>query len=506
MLRKLKEVIHNIDFEVVLGDIDLELLIYNIQSNSKKIVLNSIFVALDGHKVRGINYLDEAITNGAKICFIPYDCPTSYYENYKDIAILKSNNLQYVLSKLLSNFYGDKIPKHIITLSGTNGKSSVCLFMSQLLSSLKISNMVIGTLGVFINNFKEDSINTHNQLNGNLTTPSAETLWEHLHYAYCHNIEYILMESSSHGISQHRVSNINFDCIGFSNLSQDHLDYHKNMVNYFNSKAYLFLNNNKSLSLINVDDEWGEKLFLLCKQNNLITKSYGYTGEDIKLSNIEVNTDFQCVSIKINNHLYNFKLNLLGEFQVYNVLCAIGLLYYSGINLENLLNCVKDLVEIEGRLNLVKHPSGAKIFIDFAHTPNALQEVLKVLKKDNPFKLKVLFGCGGNRDTTKRSIMGAIASEYCDEIYVSDDNPRYEDPKEIRKQIIDGILSTNKNQIYMEIGDRRDAIELALKNLQANEILLIAGKGHEEGQQIKDEYIEFNDKKIVKQIIERLKC
>lgn len=463
-----------------------------ITSNSKDASSNSIFVAIVGNAKNGLDFIDSAISNGAIVCVVDTLLDRiDIIKNYPNILFLQVNNSRLALASMLANYYGEKLPHNLLTITGTNGKSSIAMLTSQFLTLLNKKNMAIGTLGIFHNGKKVAEC---------LTTPTPELLNISLHNAYLDNIDYAIMESSSHGIHQSRIAGLSFKAIGWTNLTQDHLDYHKNMEEYYLSKQKLFLDNPKSVAIINVDDNYGKRLSNECINANIKVIEYGKNVDDkgcnCKIQDILKHNNYQEVKILFNNISHTFKINLMGEFQVYNVLCSMLLLLNCGIDFIDILSVSENLVEIEGRLNLVMAKNNSKIFIDFAHTPNALEEVLKVLKKDSPKQLKVLFGCGGNRDNLKRPIMGAIATEYADKIYVSDDNPRFEDPKLIRSQIIEGIQ--NKNYVnFVEIDNREIAIKQAIEELGSEEILLIAGKGHESYQIIGDVANHFNDKEMV---------
>jgi UDP-N-acetylmuramoyl-L-alanyl-D-glutamate--2,6-diaminopimelate ligase len=493
-MKKLVEILEGID--VVNSNYNKDEYLHKqinlITSNSKDASANSIFVAIVGNAKNGLDFLDSAINNGAIVCVIDTLLnELNVIKNYPNVVFLQVDNARLALAKMLANYYGEQLPKNLLTITGTNGKSSIAMLTSQFLTLLNKKNMAIGTLGIFHNGTKIAEC---------LTTPTPELLNISLHNAYLDNIDYAIMESSSHGIHQSRIAGLSFKAIGWTNLTQDHLDYHKNMEEYYLSKQKLFLDNPKSVAVINVDDSYGKRLANECNNANIKVIAYGknvdYGAFNCKIEEIVKHNNYQEVKILFNNLSYVFKINLMGEFQVYNVLCTMLLLVNCGISLLDILNVSENLVEIEGRLNLVMAKNNAKIFIDFAHTPNALEEVLKVLKKDNPKKLKVLFGCGGNRDSAKRSIMGGIATEYADKIYVSDDNPRFEDPKFIRSQIIEGIKNKNYTN-FVEIDNREVAIKQALKELEPEEILLIAGKGHESYQIIGDVANHFNDKEMV---------
>jgi UDP-N-acetylmuramyl-tripeptide synthetase len=466
--------------------------ITKITSNSKNIIKNSVFVAIKGTKNHGLDFLEDAVNNGACICVIEFGDLEKYKIDIKKYAInfLEVKDTKEFLAKSLLEFYGGEkvLPKNIITVTGTNGKSSTAFFAAQMLQQMNINNMVIGTMGIFING---------NKITDSLTTPSSEDLIKYLVDGKKQGIEYVIMESSSHGLDQKRTDGIKFKGAGFTNLTQDHLDYHETMENYYQAKKRLFTELNLGYSVINVDDEYGKRL----KQelpSNFYVIDYGFNARWLKINSLQSDlaNNRQLLDLWYIDKSYPIVVNLLGEFQVYNILCAVGLLLSCNLNFMEIIKAIPKLKEIQGRLNFIKECKKGSIFIDFAHSPNALEEVLKILKKQTPKKLKVLFGCGGNRDKTKRPIMGNIANNLADVVYITDDNPRFEEPEDIRAEILAGIPK-NSTKILKNIANRKEAIFQAIQELDEGEILLIAGKGHENGQIIKDKVLEFNDKQVV---------
>ena len=249
-------------------------------------------------------------------------------------------------------------------------------------------------------------------------------------------------------------------------------------------------------SLINVDDKYGEQLFALLKSKGLTVYDYGFKADFLKIIKIEKHGTSQTLIVEYNHKTYPIIINFIAEFQAYNILCALGLLIHCGIAIEEIISIIPEVQPLTGRLNLIKSKVG-KIFIDFAHTPNALQSVLEALKKENHKKLKVLFGCGGNRDPLKRPVMGAIATKYADVIYITDDNSRFEDAGTIREEIVQGITSSNYKGEYFNIGNREIAVKQALSELKNDEILVLAGKGHENGQIVLDKVLPYNETEVV---------
>ncbi|OPZ78827.1 MAG: UDP-N-acetylmuramoyl-L-alanyl-D-glutamate--2,6-diaminopimelate ligase [Alphaproteobacteria bacterium ADurb.Bin438] len=303
---------------------------------------------------------------------------------------------------------------------------------------------------------------------------------------------HLALEVSSHAIDLHRTSSLRFDKVGFTNLSPDHLDYHKSMEDYLNTKLKLF--NNDLPAVVNADIPEFEKIKAISRGRVL---SYGKNGEDLKILSRIAKETGQEIEALIFGKKYQLNLNVIGDFQAMNLLLAIGL---ASINNRNVLENLEDIVPLlkapDGRIDFVASlKNGASVYVDYAHTPDALEKLLKALKPHASNKLAVVFGCGGDRDKTKRPIMGKISNDLADVAYVTDDNPRTEDASEIRKEIMETATKAT------EIGNRKDAIEMAIANLEAGDILVIAGKGHETGQTIGKVVHDFNDKKIALEYI-----
>ncbi|MFL1781357.1 UDP-N-acetylmuramoyl-L-alanyl-D-glutamate--2,6-diaminopimelate ligase [Candidatus Hepatincolaceae symbiont of Richtersius coronifer] len=500
------------------GDLNINLinnplgnhLFQGLKIHSSSIQTGDIFIAIIGNNRNGLDFIKEALSLGAILCVIPQGSKEQVIEkiieqdelqNFSKDTLLISlievkdtrDFVAYCSFNITDQFNYTPLPKNIITVTGTNGKSSVSFFVGQYLTLLKIPNIVMGTLGIFENNKK---------ITSSLTTPDATTIAQYLRKAYKNGIDFVIIESSSHGIEQKRIEGLNFVAAGFTNLTPDHLDYHQNMDNYYQAKKRLFSELVKTYAIINIDDFYGKKLNKECKDQNLKILTYGKQLSILQIIKIEQlfnetkSAPYQLIHLKYQNKIYKIELNLSGDFQVYNIVCALGLLLACGFSLNNLANLTKHILEIQGRLNLIKQDFiKAKIFVDFAHTPNALEQVLLTLKKENHKKLRVVFGCGGDRDRLKRPQMGEIAYELADAIYITDDNPRTENPETIRNEIIQGITlhSSLKPKPLYNIANRAEAILKAVADLQVGDILLIAGKGHENTQIIGDQSVSFSD-------------
>ena len=432
--------------------------------DSRKIKKGFIFFALTGSKLEGTKFINHAIKKGASVII----CNSGARLKLTRYPILKVKNVQKALAQACCKFYKDK-PRNVIAVTGTNGKSSVANFFLQIFNLNKIPAASIGTLGTMQKNKIK-----RNQL----TTPDIVSLHKELYNLKRQGVNNVIVEASSHGLQQGRLDGINYKAGIFTNFSQDHLDYHKSLNNYFNSKMILFS-------------------ILLKKNNYLITDSN--LKEFSKIKNICKNKKKLIDINKKKYKIYNFdeKFRLLGDFQFKNLMMSIIASNICGISLKKISSIIKNIRHVDGRLELIKTlPNKAKIYVDYAHTPDALACALKTLKENYNSKLSIVFGCGGNRDRSKRKKMAIIAKKYCDQIYVTDDNPRYENPKKIREEIIRYL---DKKKSY-NIGDRRKAIEKAISNSNFNELILIAGKGHEDHQDYGKKRFNFSDKITVKKI------
>ena len=442
-----------------------------------------IFVAIKGSLQDGHDYVAKAISNGAKIII---------YQN----EIIKQNDVTYIqvddprktLSEIVAEFYPSQ-PKYIMGITGTSGKSSIVHFVREILKILNKKSVSIGTLGV-IGDY---------QVKSNLTTPATIELHQIMQEIAKQGIEYVAVECSSHGIDQHRLDGLNFTSCGFTNFSRDHLDYHADMDEYFAAKLKLFSIMKSGYAVLNYDIEEFKKLYQECNKNGHKVISYGKNeNADIEIYSINKTGLYQNVSWNIDGKRYVTNLSLVGEFQVYNIACAIGFLMASGIDLELVMNDLSNVQPVPGRMELVEIVKDAGIFVDYAHKPEALKQAVCNLRESTNSKLWVIFGCGGERDQGKRSIMGGIACEYADYVIITDDNPRNEDPASIRKDIL-----KNCNNKSIEIFPREDAISYALSKLSSGDTLLIAGKGHENYQIIGKDIFEFSDKEKVKELAKK---
>ena len=479
----LKKIIKNIPIGIQ------KINIKGLSLDSRQIKNNYLFFAIKGSKYNGENYIINAIKKGAKAVV----CDTNCKIKNKKIPIVKVKNIKKIISEACTSFYKLK-PKNIIAVTGTNGKSSVADFYHQILIAQKIPVASLGTLGIKINN---------KVIKTNLTTLDIISLHRELARIKILGIDNVILEASSHGLEQGRLNGLNFKTAIFTNLSQDHLDYHKNMKTYLNAKLILFSKLLEKKKNIITDNEIPEflKLKKIVKKNNLNLTTIGKKNSTIQFKLVKPNNNFQNILFRYKKKNYKINVPLIGVFQIKNLFMSILAAILSGLDMKKILKFAKSIKEVSGRLQLIKTTRNqTKIFIDYAHTPDALETALKTLKDHYKIKPDVVFGCGGDRDKKKRSKMANICEKNAENIYITDDNPRNENPKLIRQMI---MLGFSKKVTINEVPSRTKAIEIAVKNSKPNSIILIAGKGHETTQTYGNKIINISDKEIVKNINEK---
>ena len=448
----------------------------NFSINSKKVNKNDIFFAIEGSKQSGSLYSSEALSKGA------YKVITSKNIRNKNYLIVK--NVKKFLVEACSVKYKEK-PKNIIAVTGTNGKSSVANFYFQILKNLKINSAAIGTLGIFYKNKVKRT---------NLTTPDIITIHKELNFFKKKKIDNVCLEASSHGLHQNRLDGINFTAGIFTNFTQDHLDYHKNLKNYLRAKLYLFSSLLKKNSFAIVDTDIPEFHIInkICKKRKINILSFGSRGNTIKLISHYYFGKKQIIKINFLNKIYNIKVDLIGDFQIKNLFASMLASYLSVKNSDKIVKTLSKIKSADGRMQSVGTKGMSAVVVDYAHTPDALKKSLQTLAKQFNKKVDVVFGCGGDRDKGKRYKMGEIADQFASKIYLTNDNPRSENPTSIIKQIKKGC---SRSKIIL---DRKIAIKTAINNLNADSILLIAGKGHENYQIINNQKKYFSDQKVSK--------
>ncbi len=471
---RLSEILKNTGVCVKEQFADIE--ICDICYDSRKVKPGSLFVAIKGFKSDGHRYIDKAIELGA--AFVAGEDDTNV-ENY-----VKVESSRRFLAQASAAFFANPAEKmKIIGITGTNGKTTTSYLIKQILELKGYKCGLIGTNQILIGTEAVDS---------ERTTPESRELHELFHKMYEKGTEYVVMEVSSHSIELDRVYGIKFEVGIFTNLTQDHLDFHKTMDNYAKAKSKLFEMSEKSV--INADDPYAD--IMKAKAKNAVTygieKKADFTAENIKLRERGIAFDFTC---KAFTRLY--RLGIPGRFSVYNALAASCGALMLGIGAEDIEKGLVIARGVKGRLEVVPTLTDYTVIIDYAHTPDGLENVINAVRGFAKGRVITLFGCGGDRDNTKRPIMGKIAEELSDFVFVTSDNPRGENPCDIIKEIESGMKKDN----HTSIESRREAICAALDFAKAGDVVVLAGKGHETYQIFKNETLHFDEREVVKEYL-----
>lgn len=453
-----------------------------ITNDSRKVKPGFIYVAIKGEKFNGEDFIPQAIEAGATKVIT-----ANNYANPPDnIEILQVDNPRATYAHEAAKFYIGQ-PECTVAVTGTNGKTSTASMYRQISELLGKKAATIGTLGV------ETSIDLELEASEILTSPEPGVLHKTLQTMADKGVTHLAVEASSHGLDQHRVDGMQIRASAFTNLTPEHLDYHANMREYLAAKARLFAELTSETVVLNADVGEYDELAAIARNKGLRVMSYGSNGVDIRLLGRQGDT----LSLEVLGQKYDLEFHLVGDFQNYNVMAAIGLALAIGFEMSEIASITGKLVAAPGRLEYVGNFAGGKIYVDFSHTPDALEKALENLRSicGSAGKLHVVFGCGGERDVKKRPVMGEIAAKLADRVYVTDDNPRGEDPAAIRAEVMVGCPEA------ANIGDRAEAIKAAMAALAENDVLLITGKGHETYQIIGNEKQYFSDHEVVQRVI-----
>lgn len=470
---------------------DKDVDITGITSDSRQVKEGYLFAALPGTRADGAKFITDAVNHGARAVIAP---ESANLPDGANAVLLHTDNPRLALAHAAAKFYALQ-PDVIAAVTGTSGKTSTVSFVQQLWTLYGITQCAsMGTLGVRAPGVTRS---------GSLTTPDTVSLHAALADLAAAKISHLAMEASSHGLDQYRLHGVRVSAAGYTNLTRDHLDYHPDMDHYFAAKTKLFTEvlQRNGIAVLNADDEYYQKLSHLCLKNGHKIISYGEEGDDIRLLERTLCPGGQQVKLYVMGHEIDVLIPLVGRFQVMNALCALGLVLAGDGDAETVAPLLSQLRGVPGRLELVPgHPTGAAVYVDYAHKPAAVEAVLNTLRPHTDGRLFCVIGCGGNRDAGKRPIMGRIASGLSDVVVITDDNPRHEKPADIRAAMIEGAPDAK------EIGDRREAINWAISELREGDVLVIAGKGHEQGQIIGDTVQPFDDVAEAKQAIEDVKA
>lgn len=490
---RLSNLIRNLDIIDINGGLNIE--ITNIHYDSREIKDKGLFICINGFNSNGHNYIKSAIKNGAKAFLIEEDINLNEI-NKKDFTFIKVNNTRKSMAIISDTFYNSPSSKlNIIGITGTNGKTTTSYLLKDVLDKIQKCGL-IGTINI------DDGVNNIESKN---TTPESLDLQRIFNNMLSNNCKYCSMEVSSHSLELDRVEQCEFSIGVFTNLTKEHLDFHNGLIEYRNAKQKLFFKTNTA-NLINIDDEHGNIIFDNIKKLNVPAYTYCINEDNINLKE----ADFVASDIKLYSSGVSYKLktptytediyiNIPGRFSVYNTLAVIGTCYILGIDINIVKEALKNTRGIRGRFETIKNNKNINVIIDYAHTPDALENVLSTVKEFTDGKIITVFGCGGDRDKIKRPIMGAISQNNSDITIITSDNPRHENLNLIIYDILSGIDKNKEN--YKVIENRKDAISKAIEMATEKDVVIIAGKGHEKYQIIGDIKHYFDDYEVALEFI-----
>lgn len=484
----LKDLIKNLKYIKLMGNENV--LIQSLTIDSRKVTKNSMYCAIKGFTVDGHNFINQSIKNGASLIVCQNIDNIEIAEN---VAILQVEDSRKALATIAKNFYNDPTKNiSLIGVTGTNGKTSSTYFLEQILRTYNKTVGVIGTIEIRKNGQKLDFDFATS------TTPDTIELNALFDNMAKDNIENIVMEVSSHALELNKVDQCFFDVAIFTNLTQDHLDMHENMENYCNAKAKLF--KMCKTGVVNLDDKYAKQII----QNSscdILTYSIE-NPSDLQATNIQYFMDKVTFDIKINDKIESFLLNIPGRFSVYNALGVIGACLAKNIPIDVIKEGIKSIKGVAGRIQTVPNDKGFNVIVDYAHTPDGLENIIKAVREFTKGNIITIFGCGGDRDNKKRPIMGEISAKLSDYTIITSDNPRSEVPEAIISQIEQGVKPITDK--YEKITSRRDAICKGIKMAKPNDTIIIAGKGHENYEIFAHKTIHFDDTEEAKKALEDL--
>ena len=497
-----------------------DLLIFGVTDDSRDVRHGYLFCALPGTREDGLAFCSQAAAKGAQAIAVPEGTRDealglNEYERAK-IVVLRVRDIRGFYARVAADFHSAR-PVTIASVTGTNGKTSTVCFLRDLWGEDGHNAVSLGTLGLQARDKR------HSNLEAGLTTYDAKTLHIMLgELERAHGVTHVAMEASSHALDQQRLAGVTFDAAGFTNLTQDHLDYHRSMQAYFQAKMRLFneLLKTDGVAVINTRDPLGIQIASAMRSRGTSVIAYGEAGSDADLVVLKriAHVQGQTLKLSVFGVAYEVQAPVAGAFQAENILCALGLALGTGVPVERAIAGIARLASVPGRLELAAViANGAAVYVDYAHTPDALDKVLRSVRPHVGAKarLHVLFGCGGDRDPGKRPIMGRIAQELSDCVWVTDDNPRTEDPGTIRGQVLSGTTGATP---VTDAGPRREALQRALSALRSGDVLVVAGKGHEDYQIVLErdprglplhdsrghpmtKKIPFSDAKVIREIV-----
>lgn len=478
----------------VLSKLDPALEIKGLVTDNRDVKSGDCFIALAGITHHGKQFIDDAIHRGAAAVLVEItDGAVEFKKNTHgiNIPVITFSNLKSQLNALLISFYeasSSAFDMRLLAVTGTNGKSSITRFIAQMSAALNQPAGLMGTLGFGVWPTISESKNT---------TPELAVLLRQFSAMQESGAEIVAMEVSSHGIEQKRIEGLTFDSAVFANLSQDHLDYHGDMESYFAIKRALFLPKKLQYAIINVDDVYGQRL-LADDEITAQKISYGFSEQaDIRVVNWTMHATSIDADITTPWGDASFTINMVGDFNLANVLAAIGILSVEKkFDFQKIINAIQSITPAPGRMQAYSKQGSVPVVIDFAHTPDALENVLSTLSKQAEGRLAVVFGCGGNRDAAKRPLMASVAQALADVVCLTADNPRHEILENIIRDMQSGLVSSSDTHVSVET-DRQQAILKTINTLTENDVLLIAGKGHEAYQDIAGIKTSYSDETVL---------
>ena len=484
-MKQLQDIIKTLQTTHVEGNTAVKVL--DITADSRAVKVGSLFIALDGATVDGHNYVNKAVEAGAVAVLVSKPVEVS-----GDVCVITVEDTRKAMMACVPYFFDYPANSmRMIGVTGTNGKTTTTHMIRHILKGQGYKVGVIGTVHIMIG---DTSYPIHN------TTPDVVDLQHILHQMVEEGVTHCVMEVSSHALALGRVSGVEYDTAVFTNLTQDHLDFHKTFENYLATKCKLFeqvsaSNQTKSGkgAIINIDDEYGHRVI---EKTTAPIITYSIDGKGtLNAHDVEMTPKSSRYTVSYDGNDYTVAMNTTGLFNVYNTLAAIGACLLEGISMEDIDKALKTFSAVPGRFELIEEGQPFAVVVDYAHTPDGLENILQTAKAIQENRIIVVFGCGGDRDATKRPIMGRIAAQYGDVVYVTSDNPRTEDPVQIVKDVELGVKEgLREGSHYEVIVDRREAIQHAIQNAKPGDIVLIAGKGHEDYQILKDKTIHFDDR------------
>ena len=459
-----------------------------IANHSKKVQRGDLYMALEGEHEYGLNFLSDVIARGAKAVVWDGRGISSYPST---VPMIRIPNLRENMGLIASRFYDyPSDAMEVIAVTGTDGKSSVSHFITECLSVAGKPCGLIGTLGYGC--FGNLQASTH-------TTPDALTIHKIINELRQRDIDRVVIEASSHGLVQGRLNGLTIDTAVFTNLGHDHLDYHGSVTKYMHAKRRLFEYDSLKTAVINADDKYAESMINACHKGVTVL-SYSKQSPTAAAYLIEAKNRKQGLVLRVSllGKVLDIETRVFGNFNIYNLLATLLVLISHGLRLDDAAECLAEIHPVNGRMQLLGGGDLPRVFLDYAHTPQALKQVLKSCRDYTTADLICVFGCGGERDISKRPLMGEVAQLYADRIVICDDNPRGEDPKQICSDILKGIT---KNRAHCVIQDRAKAISKAIKDAAPSDVVLVAGKGHERYQIVKGVKKPFNDADIIQKAL-----